>query len=133
MAIEKMALVRIEGALKRVNKTLIKCCESNCFHVITSSKSVDNGKGFRALKSKSPFAPIMNRARALADGLGITIKKVDYDDVNMNVTVDFDNYYKDIEGKFNDLFERKLNIQEELKDHSSSLIHVEKLAGLDID
>ena len=133
MAIEKMALVRIEGALKRVNKTLIKCCESNCFHVITSSKSVDNGKGFRALKSKSPFAPIMNRARALADGLGITIKKVDYDDVNMNVTVDFDNYYKDIEGKFNNLFERKLKIQEELKDHSSSLMQVEKLAGLDSD
>ncbi|MDE7281180.1 MAG: ATPase, partial [Ruminiclostridium sp.] len=133
MAIEKMALVRIEGALKRVNKTLIKCCESNCFHVIISSKSVDNGKGFRALKSKSPFAPIMNRARALADGLGITIKKVDYDDVNMNVTVDFDNYYKDIEGRFNDLFERKLKIREELKDHSSSLMQVEKLSGLDSD
>lgn len=133
MAIEKMALVRIEGALKRVNKTLIKCCESNCFHVITSSKGGDSGKGFRALKSKSPFAPIMNRARALADGLGITIKKVDYDDVNMNVTVDFDNYYRDIEGKYNELFERKLKIEEELKDHSSSLMQVEKLAGLDTD
>ena len=133
MAIEKMALVRIEGALKRVNKTLIKCCESNCFHVIASSKSAENGKGFRALKSKSPFAPIMNRAMALADGLGITIKKVDYDDVNMNVTVDFDNYYRDIEGKYNELFEKKLKIEEELKDHSTSLMQVEKLSGLDTD
>lgn len=133
MAIEKMALVRIEGALKRVNKTLIKCCESNCFHAITSSKGGDSGSGFRALKSKSPFAPIMNRARALAQGLGIEIKKVDYDDINMNVTVDFYNYYRDIEGKYNELFERKLKIEEELKDHSSSLMQVEKLAGLDTD
>lgn len=133
MAIEKMALVHIEGALKRVNKTLIKCCESNCFHIINSSKGGDSGKGFRALKSKSPFAPIMNRAKALADGLGIEIKKVDYDDVNFNVTVDFDNYYKDIENKYNELFEKKLRIEEALKDHSTSLMQVEKLAGLDTD
>lgn len=133
MAIEKMALVHIEGALKRVNKTLIKCCESNCFHIINSSKGNDSGTGFRALKSKSPYAPIMNRARALADGLGIEIKKVDYDDVDFNVTVDFDDYYKDIENKYNELFEKKLKIEEALKDHSTSLMQVEKLAGLDTD
>lgn len=133
MAIEKMALVHIEGALKRVNKTLIKCCESNCFHIITSSKGGDNGKGFRSLKSKSPFAPIMNKAKALADGLGIEIKKVDYDDIDMNVTIDFDNYYEDIESRYNELFEQKIKIEEALKDHSVSLMQVEKLAGLDTD
>ncbi|HBH94233.1 MAG TPA: ATPase [Ruminococcaceae bacterium] len=133
MAIEKMALVHIEGTLKRVNKALIKCCESNCFHIITSSKGGDGGKGFRALKSKSPFAPIMNRAMALADGLGIEIKKADYDDIDMNVTIDFDNYYKDIESRYNNLFEQKLKIEEALKDHSTSLMQVEKMAGLDTD
>ena len=37
MAIEKMSLVHIEGALKRVNKTLMKCCESSCFHIVASN------------------------------------------------------------------------------------------------
>lgn len=133
MAIEKMALVRIEGALKRVNKTLIKCCESNCFHIITSSKGGDSGHGFRALKSKSPYAPILNRARALANGLGLELKKTDYDDVSLNVTVDFDNYYKDIEDKYDRLEEKKLKLDEDLRDHSTSLMQVEKLAGLDTD
>lgn len=132
MAIEKMALVRIEGALKRVNKTLMKCCESNCFHIIASSKG-DGENGFRALKSKSPFGPILNRAKALADGLGIEVKKTDYDDVNMNVTVDFDNYYKDIEQRYNRIFETKLRLEEKLKEHSLALMQVEKLSGLDTD
>ena len=75
----------------------------------------------------------MNKAKALADGLGIEIKKVDYDDIDMNVTIDFDNYYKDIESKYNELFEQKIKIEEALKDHSVSLMQVEKLAGLDTD
>ncbi len=78
MAIEKMALVRIEGALKRVNKTLMKCCESNCFHIITSSKTTDREGdiGVRSLKTKNPFTPLVNRSKALAAGLGIEMKRV---------------------------------------------------------
>ncbi len=137
MAIEKMSLVRIEGALKRVNKTLMKCCASNCFHII-ASKGVNKdagGKdaGIRSLKSKSPFTSLVNRSKALADGLGIEIRKVDYDDVGMNVTVDFDNYLKSIENRLSSLTERRQKIQESLKEHSISLMRVEKLAGFDID
>lgn len=118
MAIEKMSLVHIEGALKRVNKTLMKCCESNCFHIITS-KSADKdsgGKtGIRSLKSKSPFESLVNRSKALADGLGIEMKRVDYDDVNMNVTVDFDNYLSGIESRLTGLTEKKQRIEEAVK------------------
>lgn len=134
MAIEKMALVRIEGALKRVNKTLIKCCESNCFHIIASKGGDrDTNSGFRSLKSKSPYASLVNRSKALADNLGIEMKRVDYDDVNMNVTVDFTNYLDEIEGKFNHLFEQKEFLEESLKDHGAALMQVEKLSGFDTD
>ena len=116
MAIEKMSLVHIEGALKRVNKTLMKCCEGNCF-----------------LKAKSLFASLVNRSRALADGLGIEMKKVDYDDVGMNVTVDFDHYLSGIESRLNGLTEKKQRIQESLKEHSLFLLGGEKLSGFDVD
>lgn len=134
MAIEKMALVHIEGNLKRVNKTLVKCFESNCFHIIpVKSGAGDSESRFRALKSKSPFAPIVNRSRALADGLGIEIKRVDYDDVNMSVSVDFDRYLKVIESRYRELSDKKTEIEENLKDHSTALMQVEKLSGLDTD
>lgn len=134
MAIEKMALVHIEGTLKRVNKTLMKCCESNCFHIIAvKSGAGESDNGFRSLKSKSPFTPLVNRYRAMAEGLGIEIKRVDYDDVNMNVSVDFDSYLKEIELRYNKLSEEKTAIEESLKDHSTALMQVEKLSGLDID
>ena len=136
MAIEKMALVRIEGALKRVNKTLMKCCESKCFHIISPSRGGEREWGerrLRSLKSKNPFAPIVDRARTLAEGLGIEIKEVDYDDVNINVSVDFDNYYNEIEQRYNELSERKQRIEADLKDHSIALMQVERLSGFDID
>lgn len=134
MAIEKMALVHIEGNLKRVNKALVKCFESNCFHIIPPKSGAGDSEGrFKALKSRSPYAPIVNRSRALADGLGIEIKRVDYDDVNMIVSVDFDRYLKDIESRYNELSEKKTEIEENLQDHSTALMQVEKLSGLDID
>lgn len=134
MAIEKMALVHIEGNLRRVNKALVKCCESNCFHIIPAKSGAGDNEGrFKALKSKSPFDSVEKRARALADGLGIEIRRVDYDDVDMNVSVDFDRYYKGIEQQFNGLSEKKAAIEENLKDHSMALMQVEKLSGLDID
>lgn len=134
MAIEKMSLVHIEGALKRVNKTLMKCCESNCFHIITNKGGDKDGSGgFRSLKSKSPFTSLVNRAKALADDLEIEIKRVDYDDVNMNVTVDFDSYLKSIENRLNELTEKKRNLEEDLREHSMSLMRVEKLSGFDTD
>ena len=136
MAIEKMALVRIEGALKRVNKTLMKCCESKCFHIIAPSHGGEREWGavrLRSLKSKNPFAPIVDRARTLAEGLNIEIREVDYDDVNINVSVDFDSYYDEIEQKYAELSDRKQKIEADLKDHSIALMQVERLSGFSID
>ncbi|MCM1298084.1 MAG: ATPase [Firmicutes bacterium] len=135
MAIEKMALVRIEGALKRVNKTLMKCCESNCFHIITSSKSGDREgeNGVRSFKTKNPYTPLVSRSKALAAGLGIEMKRVDYEDINLNVSVDFDNYLEELEERFAKLSLRKQELEETLKDHSSALLQVEKLSGFDVD
>ena len=135
MAIEKMALVRIEGALKRVNKTLMKCCESKCFHIISPSRGGDRegDRRLRSLKSKNPFAPVVERARTLAEGLRIEIREVDYDDVNINVSVDFDNYYDELEQRYNEISERKKSIEADLKDHSIALMQVERLSGFDID
>lgn len=135
MAIEKMALVRIEGALKRVNKALMKCCESKCFHIINTTRGgeKEGDRRLRSLKSKNPYAPLMNRARALADGLGIEMKEVDYEDVvGMNVSVNFDNYLGEVEQRLKGLLDKKREIEVSLKDHSEALMLAERLTGFDV-
>ena len=135
MAIEKMALVRIEGALKRVNKALMKCCESKCFHIISSSRGgeKEGDRRLRSLKSKNPYAPLVSRARTLAEGLSIEIKEVDYDDVSLNASVAFDQYYKELEQRYSELAVRRQGIETDLKDHSIALMQVERLAGFDVN
>ena len=135
MAIEKMALVRVEGALKRVNKALMKCCESKCFHIINTSRGgeKEGDRRLRSLKSKNPYAPLVNRARALADGLGIEMKEVDYEDVvGMNVSVNFDNYLGEVEQRLKELLDKKREIENSLKDHSEALMLAERLTGFDV-
>lgn len=137
MAIEKMALVQIEGALRKVNKTLVKCCESNCFHIIATNHSTaeyDSDKhGFKTLKTKNPYTPVLNRAKALANGMGVEIVHADYDDVAQNVSVDFANYISGIEERYNLLNDAKNEIVDSLKNHSTALVQVEQIAGLDVD
>lgn len=133
MAIEKMALVQIEGVLKRVNKTLMKCCESKCFHIISSNRTNDSRSGgFKSLKSKSPYEPLVNRCRAIANSLEIEIKTVDYDDIDFNVSVDFSNYFELIEKKLNEILDRKLTLENSLKEHSEALMLAERLSGFDV-
>lgn len=135
MAIEKMSLVTIEGNIKKVNKTLVKCCESGCFHVINSSHSNDASKnnGFKTLKDNNHFAPLINRGSAIANSLGITLKKVDYEDVKESVSIDFVNYFEEIEKRTNELSEKKSALEESLHNHSTALIKAEQLAGFSVD
>lgn len=134
MAIEKMALVQIEGALKKVNKTLMKCCESNCFHMISSSHNSSGEKsGFRTLKDKNVYSPLVKRAKALADGLGIKLVPAEYDDVEYNVSIDFDDYLEKIEKEYGALFEEKQRLDAQLEQHSKTLVQVEQLAGLNVN
>ena len=135
MAIEKMSLLSIEGNVKRINKTLLKCCQSNCFHMITGSRGAENEPASRkSLSTRSPFDELVKRAAALANGLGIEIKKVeDYEDVPYAVSIDFAAYLKKLEARFARLGEEKTRLEQSLKDHSTAIMQAEQIAGLDVD
>lgn len=134
MAIEKMSLLSIEGNVKRINKTLLKCCESNCFHMITDNRSDSESASRKSLSTRSPFDELVKRASALANGLGIEIKKVeDYEDVPYTVSIDFAAYLKKLEERFDKLGEEKARLEQSLKDHSTAIMQAEQIAGLDVD
>ena len=43
MAVEKMSLISVSGPLKKVNKTLVRCCETKCFHIEPSFYTMTYG------------------------------------------------------------------------------------------
>ena len=45
MAIEKMELVNLIGALDDLDKALVRCCDSGCFHMEPAFKSSQDGFG----------------------------------------------------------------------------------------
>lgn len=131
-----MTLISVEGTLKKVNKTLMKCCESSCFHVIPSSHNTasdfSSRGGFKSFKDRNAFSPLVNRCVAIADKLGIEIHYVDYDDVPQNIAHDFVDYLTPIEETLGELDERRATAELDLTGHTDVLNQVEQLTGLDL-
>ena len=69
MAIEKVSLVLIEGNLRKVNKTLVKCCESGCFHMNPPPDTSGTELETKNLKDKGVYEKLIKRTKALADSL----------------------------------------------------------------
>lgn len=133
MAIEKMVLVSIEGTLKKVNRALMKCCESECFHIIPSTHTSENyfsSQNFKTLKDRNLFVPIVKRAINLAEGLGIKLEYCYYDDIDYNVSVDFARYFKGIDDNYKSLRDKQEQAQTSLNQHLQVLDELEQLAGL---
>lgn len=134
MAIEKMLLVQVEGPLRKINKTLMNLCESGCIHVVPlNHNSHDEDSQIKQLKTKSSYNTLVSRYAALAEKMQINIKTVDYEDVGMNVSVDFANYLNDFEKKYNDIADKINEIEENLRNHSSALMQVEQVTGFEVD
>ena len=133
MAIERMALVSIEGTLKKVNRTLMQCCESEYFHIIESSHTAAadySSQSFKTLKDRNPFAPLVRRGAALAKGLGIKLDHQDYSDIDYAVGVDFSHYFSEIEATYSDLAKKTAETKSLMEQHERVLDQVEHLAGL---
>lgn len=134
MAVEKMALVTVSGPLKRVNKTLVRCCETECFHIEPSYYTLTYGSAqFKTLKDKDIYGNLIRKAEMLQTGLGIKSRKVNYDDITFESIHDFDLYLSALEDEAGDLIAEKQYIEELLEDYSHALRHIENLSSLNTD
>jgi len=133
MAIEKMSAVSIEGPLRRTNKTLVKCCESECFQIVPSAHNSNeyySSQSLKTLRDKNVFAPLVKRGLTIAEGLEIKIRHVEYEDVELNVSVDFSNYFAQIENRLFPLTKRKHEAEKSVEEYRHALAQVEHLMGL---
>ena len=114
MAIEKVTLVDVGGSLKKINKTLVKCCESGCFHINPPPNISDSHLEAKNLRDRGVYERMIKRCRIVAEDLGVTLdENASYDDIEYNVSIDFKKYLDELEkderiyGLYNLWYEKK--------------------------
>ena len=134
MAIEKVSLVDIEGNLRKINKTLIKCCESGCFHINPPPDTSKTELAAKNLRDKGVFERMVKRTKALADGLGVKLDQgVSYDDIDYSVSIDFKNYLDEIDKMQRELSEEKMQLNSSLRSEGAIYRSLTQLTGFDAD
>lgn len=134
MAIEKVSLVNIEGHLRKINKTLMKCCESGCFHINPPPDTSRSELSAKIMKDKGVYDRMIKRAKSLADMLGVELdENVSYDDIDYSVSIDFKNYLDEIDDKQKKLTEEKLTLNSSLRTKNAIYENLSQLSGFDAD
>lgn len=119
--------------MRRTNKTLVKCCESECFQIVPSAHNGGeyySSQSLKTLRDKNVFAPLVKRGLAIAEGMEIKIRHVEYEDVELNVSIDFSNYFAKIESRLFPLTKRKQEAEKSIEEYRHALAQVEHLMGL---
>lgn len=120
MAIEQLTLVNVNGPVRKVNKTLIKCCESGYFHINPPPNVSGSHLQAKSLKDKGLYERMIKRCRSIADTLGVTLdENASYDGVEYNVSVDFKNYLDGVDKKYTAMLDKKTELTSSIKSHSA--------------
>ena len=134
MAIEKLTLVNVEGPLKKVNKTLVRCCESGYFHMSPAPDVSDTYLEAKSLRDKGLYERMIKRCRSIAQQLHITLdENAPYDSVEYNVSIDFKRYLDEIERKLSELHDERNSLEKSIKEHGAIYNNLLQLENFDID
>lgn len=116
MAIEKLTPVNVEGPVRKVNKTLVRCCESGYFHISPPPDISGAHLEAKSLRDKGQYERMIKRCRIIAEQLGITLdENASYDNIEYNVSIDFKDYLDQIDDKAAEIFKEKKDLEREIK------------------
>lgn len=133
MSIEKMELVNIVGMLKDLDSTLLKCCESECFHVENSLHSSEIAKGFKILKEENPYQNVLKRLSSVANAISYHPKMADYSEYKPNTAEELSEAVKQIEDKFKKLNDDISNLSNDINVRENTAVLLEHLEGVGAD
>ncbi len=134
MAIEKLTLVNVEGPLKKVNKTLVRCCESGYFHISPAPDVSGTYLEAKSLRDKGQYERMIKRCRSIAQQLHITLdENASYDSVEYNTSIDFKRYLDKIEKKTAALYEEKRDIEKSIREHGAIYNNLAQLENFNTD
>lgn len=134
MAIEKMELVNIAGLVKDLDQTLLKCCQSECFHIELASQSSEiKNNELVALNEENPYTSTLRKLINLSSGLQINFEKIDYLTISDDVTHGVDKYLDDILLEYNNYNSKLQMLNQSISEKEQATELLKKLSGITAD
>ena len=133
MAIEKMQLVNIAGLLSDLDKTLLRCCESGCFHMEQAVTGKDSHSSLKMLNEKNPYTATMKKLKVLALSCRIKLTKTDYSDISADSPEEFAQLTEGLENRFDALRNERFSCMKEISEKNAVIKQITHLKGLDTD
>lgn len=131
MSIEKMELVNIVGRMKDLDQTLLKCMESGCFHIESSTKTLssEQKQGFTKLTEQNPYTSLVKRIVSINFGETFDFKETKWSakETDSDFLKYTEKYIDKTEKGFNDLNQKMLDSQQRinsLTNEETQIVHL---------
>lgn len=131
MSIEKMELVNIVGRMKDLDQTLLKCMESGCFHIESSTKTLssEQKQGFTKLTEQNHYTSLVKRIVSINFGETFDFKETKWSakETDSDFLKYTEKYIDKTEKSFNDLNQKMLDSQQRinsLTNEETQIVHL---------
>ena len=132
MAIEKMALVNIIGRFEDLDETLLRCCDSGCFHLEPAFRNEQNSP-VKLLNEKNPFGVPLKEFASLATEMDITLKETPSTQFRGWTAEKFNELSDSINSEIDVKSDEKQKLAKEVSDLEAAVLQVDHLRGMNSD
>ena len=132
MAIEKMALVNIIGRFEDLDETLLRCCDSGCFHLEPAFKNEQNST-VKLLNEKNPFGVPLKEFASLATEMDIGLKETPGTQFRGWTADRFNELSDKINSEIDVKSNEKQQLAKEVSDLEAAVLQVDHLRGMNSD
>lgn len=133
MAIEKMELVNIAGLVKDLDDVLLKCCQSNCFHIELAIHSAEEEKtGLSTLNEENPYTPVLRKILNLASNFNAKFEKLNYSEIQTDDLKTIENRTDEIQKQMNEYVLKLQDVRSEISLQEQALRQLKHLSGIDV-
>lgn len=130
MAIEKMELVNIAGLVKDLDSVLLKCCQSECFHIERALHSTDNNKGLVELNEENPYMATLKKIISISSNLSINLGKQDYSDLDITSIEEFNEYIDEVQRLYSEYNQELQMYLQHISEQEQAIQQLQHLSGL---
>ncbi len=130
MAIEKMELVTIVGMISELDSVLLKCCESECFHMEPAFVTSAEIEGLKLLDDKNPYETPLKDLASIATLLNIKLEQTDYSKCKLETGDDFDKFCEELEKPLDEISDKKQNAMKIISERGGAVKQITHLRGL---
>lgn len=134
MSIEKMLLVNIAGQLKNLDRTIVRCIDSGCFHIESAANTIDaDNSGFVQIREDNPYKNALTKITSVDFGDDIKLCETSFSDISMKSFDELSAYVDDISQRMGQITGNITEVTASIAQYEQILTQLKHLHGMDID